>query len=1106
MSHPLVTEPNFIEASAGTGKTFRIMEMLEQIMREDIHNKVSHNRLLKTVILTFTEKAAGELKARLKKKILELYKSGANSEFYPYLRDLDQIQIATIHGFCNLVLNEYPIETGTIGKPRLTSLDEVVDLNLYFLKRKSFGIPSPEVLANLLQKSVFFEKEDLLKSTAKKILSDTKEYFYPAIGSSPTFLTLTSDSEVSAETSTKFLQWVTLELVKESKITLAYANLITYDQMILKLRSAIDSNPSLLASLQERFEICLLDEFQDTDKNQYEIFKSIFVKKEKSSLDLYCIGDPKQSIYSFRGADIGVYLKAKNELVSNPSEPSKDERAQLVTNYRSSKDMIGGYNTIFFNADANGQTNFFPIQEPGFDPSHYKYQLVQSPHQNSIKYELTEGERAIHVIELQGNITNMASVKEIWEKFISEEIPMLIDENNPFNYNYREKEGDSFTNKKIKLSDIAVLCESNKAALQVERDLTQLGIPCSIYKRKGIYQSDETDQILNVLECLQEPNKPESYRKILYSELFGIHPIELNRFDEYTIESYEKKCIDLWVKYSREHKFAECFRSILDETRVFWNTDLTKLQWERKRTNYKQIFQKLLEYQLSGNYGLVELIAELKKWKLNKASEEEQPLYDRETEEDAVQILTIHSSKGLEWPVVFLYCFGSRKDGLADYEYPFVSEENGSTHRKWMMKLFEPEENNLKIKKNPSLASTRELNHYLNEKKRLLYVAITRPNVRLYLPFVRWGRETETNNLYSFQNTAYGGILYGELKRIKETNANANYFSFRQFPTDESSGRTLKKDGQTTTQKQKASIYPNINFDSKRFVLQHSYSGLKTGHSFKKTNADTTGSEQDGVHDNKNPSNIDEVPSSSTAGNLMHKILETIEYSIFDLDEARILKHPSWKDSFKQAYRLYPISNYKSDTPIELAILRILKNAMTNPFVVKNRSIALKDLSLNQRSNELKFQIYLDKLIGKKLNDYPTSLAEIQQFLKGAIDLVFELDGLYYIADFKSDKLPKEGYSPASLDIAIEERGYSIQKEIYAFVLFEYLASIFGEEEALKKFGGVLYFFLRGMKDENGVYSDLGERMKWDKSRFLSIRENILTMVLDTSTRWIDEI
>lgn len=1105
MSHPLVTEPNFIEASAGTGKTFRIMEMLEKIMREDIQNKVSHNRLLKTVILTFTEKAAGELKARLKKKILELYKGGTNSEFYPYLRDLDQVQIATIHGFCNLVLNEYPIETGTIGKPRLTSLDEVVELNLYLLKRKSFGITAPEVLANLLQKSEFFKKEDLLKSTAKKILSDTKEYFYPTTDSSPTFLTLTTDSEVSEETSTEFLQWVTLEIVKESKNTLASANLITYDQMILKLRSAIASNPSLLASLQDRFEICLLDEFQDTDKNQYEIFKSIFIKNENASLDLYCIGDPKQSIYSFRGADIGVYLKAKNELVSNSSEASKNERAQLVTNYRSSKDMIDGYNTIF-SADSGGQTNFFPIQEPGFDSSYYKYQLVKSPNQNSIKYELTEGEKAIHVIELQGNIVKMAEVRETWEKFISEEIPRLIDESKPFTYNYREKEGEEFRNKKIKLSEIAVLCENNTAALQVERDLTKLGIPCSIYKRKGIYQSDEADQILNVLECLLEPNKPESYRKILYSELFGIHPKELNRFDEYTIESYEKKCIDLWVKYSRERKFAECFRSILDETRIFWNTDLTKLQWERKRTNYKQIFQKLLEFQLSGNYGLEELIAELKKWKLNRASEEEQPLYDRETEEDAVQILTIHSSKGLEWPVVFLYCFGSRMNSLNDYEYPFVSEENGSTHRMWMMKLFEPEENKVKKGNNRSLASARELNHFLNEKKRLLYVAITRPNVRLYLPYIRWGNGSESKDLHSFQNTAYGGILYGELKRIKETNANEKCFSFRQFPTDESSGRTLRKEGQTKTPKVKGSIYPNFNFVSKRFVLQHSYSGLKTGHGFKRTNADTNGAENDGDHENKNPSNIDEVPSSSTAGNLMHKILETIEYSIFDLDEVSILKHPSWKDSFKQAYRLYPISNYKSDTPIELAILRILKNAMTNPFVVNNRSIALKDLKPNQRSNELKFQIYLDKLIGKKLNEYPSSLAEIQQFLKGAIDLVFELDGLYYITDFKSDKLPKDGYSPASLDIAIEERGYSIQKEIYAFVLFEYLSSIFEEEDAVKKFGGVFYFFLRGMKDENGIYSDLGERKKWDKSRFQSIRESILTMVLDTSTRWIDEI
>lgn len=139
MDHPLLHKPKFIEASAGTGKTYLIMEMLGDIMKHDVENNIQENRILNTLILTFTEKAAGELKARLKAKILELSDNGNKPGFYRYLRDLDQVTISTIHGFCNMVLKEYPIETQNNPNVRLVSADEIINKNFYLLKRNHWG-------------------------------------------------------------------------------------------------------------------------------------------------------------------------------------------------------------------------------------------------------------------------------------------------------------------------------------------------------------------------------------------------------------------------------------------------------------------------------------------------------------------------------------------------------------------------------------------------------------------------------------------------------------------------------------------------------------------------------------------------------------------------------------------------------------------------------------------------------------------------------------------------------------------------------------------------------------------------------------------------------
>lgn len=1034
---------SFIEASAGTGKTYTIMEIVGDLILE---HKIPLTQIL---ILTYTEKAAGELKERLRKKLID---SGLTKE----ARELDQVTISTIHGFCNMILKEYPVETETTTNWILTDVLERLSAALYKLQHEEWNswVDSEELEDFISTSKYRFKKENILIS-ASKLLSG-KNYVY--------------SNETTPMSSKTFLQKTALILAETVLKEFKTSEWMSYDQMILKTRDSLE-NPRLKKALQSRYKVGILDEFQDTDGVQYEIFKRLFLESDEKRA-LYLIGDPKQSIYGFRGADIGIYLQAKEEL-----KKQKAEEISLNVNYRSVPELIRAYNEIF--GGKSGKQSFFPILEQSVP---IKYEPVFAPEKNiKILLSTKHKEGPIQIVQFAGrDFWNTQDAKNAWAQFISEEILTLIHKKNPFTYQVAE--GDSrYVEKKLKLREIAVLVKSKSEGKLAEQFLKLRGIPCSFYKQEGIYQSVESYQISNIFECLLDPNKPSSYRKLLLGDLFQIHPAHLSYFDEHSIDSYEKSILDRWKTLSINRKFSELFRSIEEDSRIFLTENETDIDWERKRTNYRQIFRRLLQFQITNQADLEEVLEELKLLQNSSKNEEELPLFEKETEKDAVQILTLHSSKGLEWPVVFL--FNLSGDFIPEvYDYPFIDKDG---KRSWKLSLWDDEEEK-KISK--EIYS----NQSLNENKRLLYVGITRSKVRLYLPFY-----TPLNN-WKTRDSAYYKILYPRLQSVLENKIDTDLFhviSWTQTPFDSTDPNRMDQN-----------LNPEICFtpllykesEISKTILLNSYSSLRTKTNFSEEVSLSVLEEKNHIQsddvENSETEIKDVLPSSASIGSFLHSLLEELDFSVFKTTTSKeLLKNEKIISRMDFHLDYFRILRREEGRPIlekemvQKRTIEILWNLLNAKIPIQEKtSFCLTDLSKENRISEMDFHLDLD----------PKKTCP-GNFLRGSIDLVFQIDNKFYLADYKSNLL--EDYSAISLKRNVEnsESRYNLQRDIYALVLYEYLKNIFGPKEALQKIGGVYYFFLRGMKygESSGIYSDFF----WDLERIESIRKTVLE---STTFQW----
>lgn len=1168
MMSKIKIQNTFIEASAGTGKTFQIMEIIHELLKQNVP-------LTKILILTFTEKAACELLERLRKKLNE----STDQNIRKWIYELDEVVVTTIHGFCNYVLQEYPIETNHSEDIPFLENSIVTKKALYQIHHNEwFGEWGDELPYRLYYHEYFQNLETIIIPSIQKLLSgkykipqkreiDIKKTIQEIISNQKIIKKLIEDFNhhqekveqylKSTEKNKKFkqnldnfinilkyliqsknnnldLQWKllfsnrTLEFPKiykedfyknqESNYTnfntthydllkkiqsysflndfftyiqqsyffqstvlkayeIAYEDFlkgewINYDAMIIKVNQALENNPLLVQNLQERFQICIIDEFQDTDSIQYSIFKKLFFFHNNSTgqanRSLYLIGDPKQSIYGFRGADLGTYLQAKKDCYSSSSNSIQE----LTTNYRSISNLVHGYNLIFQDDSFMGN-----LEEVGFEP--IKYEPVNPPKNNNIKIFPNKNfnDPPIQLIELDlKNGMNLDNIRKEWTDCIIHEIKNLID--NKFSYDMEIN--NSITTIKVKYSDIAILVNKREQGKYIIQKLKENNIPAIYYQEEGIYQSRESKQLIIILECIANGNNPIAFKKLLLTDAFQIHPTKLNYFEEFSIDSKEKNLLIKWKNLSDMRKFPELFRSIKEDSKLIYSDEKFSLTWERKRTNYEQLFRKLLELSKVGKPSIEDLIEQLKTLQKTTYLEEERALFEKETEEDCVQVLTIHASKGLEWPIVFLHSI-SESQNFKLFDYPTLDKNK---QRIWKLSLW--------------MEMEEEVEHYKkyieNEEKRKFYVALTRPKVRLYLPYFVNSDEKEKNKL---KKIYYFNIVLNSIINIENSKSNKWNKYFKKFKIDNKLTNThrpkaLEKQDPSSLnsniqnliwqERERKYLFSNISFSSikKNFNAQEDLLSDLFEVERKLDESEDLHPEEELLKFYVEPGII--------GGNYYHKLLEVLDFSLFLSDDFK--NNTILRQEIEKWIHYYGLINYAKKRYNNLEIkeltqrimnetLLVLKNTLSTPLeLIQKEKVSLFKINKENLRKELKF--YWNFSNNQSTNN------SLHSFITGSIDLVFFYNGKYYLVDYKSNILS----SPNELESVVLNE-YSIQKKLYSYSFMKFLKNFYNTPQGKEiPFGGMYYLFIRYMDGDSskGIHYDL---KVWDEDMFIELEKEV---------------
>jgi len=1113
-----------IEASAGTGKTHTIEELVVELL---VQGRTSG--LDRILVVTFTEKATAELKEKIRKKIEQRMDEAPSPVLRESLDNFDTASIYTIHGFCNRVLSTFAFEnseefggslTGDIpvyekalrriileqwpamygpgltdilavsgfpdpaGSSRsgkwLSSILEIVvkyqpmagdalvpgpgDIRkeLHRMEQELSGIL--ENLSGLIgpvaentEDSPFYRNFSELnihsgsqgknRRIIRKLLDLLRIYRESGI-SLPQYLEfLTIDKEglpvpnlkwnkggeAGMDTLPALMDVIDaleqlnaldlgrvqnmlatqtiVDVRRQAGIYKEEKGLISYDDMIERVCRAIDDDTlPLRQALQERYSHALVDEFQDTDMLQWNIFKKVFLQGKKNRL--FIIGDPKQAIYGFRGADIQAYYTAKDEMLRR----HRAKYYSLMYNWRSLPSLIGSFNSIF------GKGDWFSGSDIDYVDNEYPDEKEQP--------DASCPEQSLVIADLGKRSGTEARL--LMAEYIAEETAGLI----------RDPSGRYTPDR------IAVLVRNWTEAGPVERAFAARGIPCSCYKRKGLYQSREAAHLFYILEAVEDPSDSMLLKKALLTDFFGLGAQELAGPGEIPMSHPAYMLISAWHDLALKRDWPGFFQSVREDSGMLYRA-AERENAEQSISAYTQILQDCESEAIRENLYLDGIIEHLYRLR-NSTGEgiEGENIFRTGSEDARVQIMTIHNSKGLQFRVVFLAGGYTSSRTNAYWTY----HKNG-------VRTFD-----LCMKKDDKSLHEQEQE---GEERRLFYVALTRAEELLYVPrFV--------------PNRKGTGIIGSALSRALES------------VRDTDSVRTVFVSGKTSPS---SPLEDNPGTGSTDILLPDplfpvpasgllsrktgitSFSGIKSIRFGNARPGDTTltyGEEMTPAPEYDEfsrdvpaaDSKTDELPRGADTGTMLHEILENIVF-------ADVLACKDCTDLLRPGNACLPVmderikarfpENENEHANYREQVARILWNTLHSPLDEQGFCLGM----VTNMVKEMEFHFP-----APRPEAGAHGITVFNGFIHGFIDLVFRHGGRYYLLDWKSNYI-EQGYSRKAIEEGINAMHYDLQYSIYTLALFRWLRSTLPDFSPEIHFGGIYYIYLRGMdvkQPGNGVF------------------------------------
>lgn len=1076
---------NLIEASAGTGKTYAISNIYLQLLVE------GNFTVEEILVVTFTKAATEELKGRIRGRIMDaLHALSGNNEVDDFLkgftanisnrevarrklinalRSFDLAAIFTIHGFCLRMLHNHAFESASLFDTGLVEdqtevLAEIVD----DFWRKTFYPMDPDVFRATTRE---IDRRRLLE-LAKKCVSNPL-FVVVGMENKKDKATASNDPGPSiVSLKQQFIDYVQ----KESTIRKRAENVRSYDDLLMDLFRALEGpgGKELACSIQRHYKAALVDEFQDTDPLQYRIFLSIYRGSDGA---LFLIGDPKQSIYSFRGADIFSYMEAVNDV---------DVRYTLGKNWRSAGGLIKAVNTIFEEKDNPflfDSLSFQPVEQGKKEES----ELVVDDVEDRSPFKIWFMKRE------QGKKNIGKGVARILAgKAVADEIVTLLSKGN---------EGKAtISGRPVHAGDIAILVPTNWEARDMLRILKEVRVPGVIYSSESIFASNEAMEMERILSAVLEPSNESYVKAALATDAMGISGDELVAFIE------DERAWDVWVEKFELYRSLFVSRGFITMARTMVTQEGIKQRLrtfpdgERRVTNILHCVELLhgasIEKKL-GPEGLLKWLQE--KRTKESASEADEYQIRLETDEKAVKIVTIHKSKGLEYPVVFCpFSWGSAETGKNSL---VVYHDSNKAHQPTIDIGFPANEN-----------SRRSMEHErLAELVRLLYVTLTRAKYRCYLA---WGpiNESETSAL------AY--LIHYRPKTQKIINlAGLKDFmkGLNDHQMEEDIANLVEKSGGAielmSIPAPASLIYRPPSLETAELTCREfsgdiekdwrttSFSAIVSARDYlaeapdrdKTVDTESYPVESESDRSGKHALSIFDFPYGASAGSCLHDILEHIDFTLENSDDARRL--------IAEKLAGYGFEDKWTDT-----IYGVVANVLSAPIMGKGTPFSLSCLTSSDRLHEVEFYAPLGRISagrlgevfrsygGRTIPDRFSGRIESLGFkphkgmLRGFIDMVFHYNGRYYLVDWKSNLLGDSGnYRREKLDEVMEKELYILQYHIYVVALHQFLGVRDNNYHYREHFGGVFYLFLRGIDPERGSeYGIFFDRPEFDLINNLS--------------------